>query len=322
MYYFCLQIKNGCVIIRSMTHKRELFKMEFLRTPDERFANLPDYDFEPHYAQINGARMHYIDTGIGDETLVMLHGEPSWSFLYRHMINDLKDSYRCIAPDLLGFGRSDKPTEISDHTFDFHYKALSDWLTQLDLKDITLIVQDWGGILGIPLAIAHEDRIKRIVIMNTGLATGDIDLGEGFLRWQAFARKVGMRLEAGSLIGRSAETTLSKDVIAAYDSPFPERSYRAGVAAMPLIVPSMPDMAGAAQHRAARERLKTWDKPALVLFSDKDPITSAAGPYFRKLIPTAQDNPEAIIEGAGHFLQEEAGAEIANHIRTFIERTS
>lgn len=296
--------------------------MEFLRTPDERFTDLPDYDFDPQYIEINGARMHYIDTLAGSETLLMLHGEPTWSFLYRHMVNDLKADYRCVAPDLFGFGRSDKPTEIADHTFNFHYESLQAFLDKLDLKDITIVVQDWGGILGIPLAIENEDRIKRLVIMNTGLATGDIDLGEGFLRWQAFAKKVGTRLEAGTLIARSSEKELSAEVIAAYDAPFPDRSYRAGVAAMPLIVPSTPDMQGADKHRAARERLKTWDKPALVLFSDKDPITSAAAPHFRKLIPTAQDNPPATIEGVGHFLQEEAGEDIAGHIRAFIERTS
>ncbi len=294
--------------------------MEFLRTADEQFENLPDYDFEPHYVEINGARMHYIDTESGSETLLMLHGEPSWSFLYRHMIHGLQDSYRCIAPDLFGFGRSDKPSEISDHTFDFHYDSLNAFIKALDLQDITIIVQDWGGILGIPLAIENEDRIKRMVIMNTGLATGDIDLGDGFKQWQAFAKKIGMRMESGTIVKQSAVREISDEVIAAYNAPFPERSLRAGPAAMPLIVPSTVDMPGAAKHRAARERLKTWEKPTLVLFSDKDPVTSAAGPFFRKLIPAAQQNPEAVIKDAGHFLQEEAGAEIADHIRAFIER--
>lgn len=294
--------------------------MEFLRTADEQFNNLPDYDFEAHYLEIDGARMHYIDTKTGSETLLMLHGEPSWSFLYRHMIHGLQDSYRCIAPDLFGFGRSDKPSEISDHTFDFHYNSLLAFVEALDLQDITIIVQDWGGILGIPLAIENEDRIKRIVIMNTGLATGDIDLGPGFLQWQAFAKKIGKRMESGTIIKQSAIREISDDVIAAYNAPFPERNLRAGPAAMPLIVPSTVDMPGADKHRAARTRLKTWDKPALVLFSDKDPVTSAAGPVLRRMIPTAQDNPDVVIENAGHFLQEEAGAEIADHIRNFIER--
>ncbi|MEO1287733.1 MAG: haloalkane dehalogenase, partial [Chloroflexota bacterium] len=231
--------------------------MEFLRTPDEQFDNLPDYDFAPNYLEVHNARMHYVDTVVGDETLLMLHGEPSWSFLYRHMIHALKDRYRCVAPDLLGFGRSDKPTQIEDHTFDFHYTSLEAFITQLDLRDITIIVQDWGGILGIPLAMEHEDRIKRIVIMNTGLATGDIDLGEGFKQWQNAARKIGMRLESGTVVQGGTVADLSKDVVDAYNAPFPERKYRAGVAAMPLIVPSELDMAGADKHRAARDRLKT-----------------------------------------------------------------
>ena len=296
--------------------------MEFLRTPDEQFENLPDYDFEPHYLEVDGARMHYIDTETGSETLLMLHGEPSWSFLYRHIIHGLQDSYRCIAPDLFGFGRSDKPAEIADHSFDFHYNSLLAFVKQMNLQDITIIVQDWGGLLGIPLAIEHEDRIKRMVIMNTGLATGDIDLGEGFKQWQAFAKKIGKRMEAGTIVKQASVRDIPDEVIAAYNAPFPERSYRAGPAAMPLIVPSTVDMPGADKHRKARERLATWEKPTLVLFSDKDPVTGGAAPLFRELIPSARRNPETMIKDAGHFLQEEAGAEIADHIRTFIERNN
>ena len=296
--------------------------MEFLRTPEERFENLPDYDFEPNYVEIAGARMHYVDTQSGDECLLMLHGEPSWAFLYRHMIHGLQGSYRCIAPDMLGFGRSDKPAEIEDHTFNFHYNNVVQFIESLDLQNITLIVQDWGGLLGLPFAVEHEDRIKRLIIMNTGLATGDIDLGKGFKRWQDFARRAGRTIESGFIVGMSSQAKLSDEVKAAYDAPFPDETYRAGVAAMPLIVPSTPDMAGAAKHRAARERFATWEKPTLVCFSDSDPITSRAAPFFRELIPAAKEQPETIIEGAGHFLQEEAGDKIAKHIRAFIGRTS
>lgn len=296
--------------------------MEFLRTPDEYFDNLPDYNFNPNYVDINGARMHYLDTQNGSETLLMLHGEPSWAFLYRHMIHGLQDRYRCIAPDMLGFGRSDKPSEIEDHTFDFHYHNLIQFVETLDLKNITLIVQDWGGLLGLPFAVEHEDHIKRLVIMNTGLATGDIDLGKGFKRWQDFARRAGRTIESSMIVGMSSQKKLSDEVKAAYDAPFPDESYRAGVAAMPLIVPSTPDMQGAAKHRAVRDRFATWQKPTLVSFSDSDPITSAAAPFFRKLIPAAQKQPETVIKGAGHFLQEEAGDEIAKYIGEFIERTS
>jgi haloalkane dehalogenase len=170
--------------------------------------------------------------------------------------------------------------------------------------------------------VEHENRIKRLVIMNTGLATGDVDLGKGFKRWQDFARKAGRTIESGFIVGMSSQKKLSDEVKAAYDAPFPDETYRAGVAAMPLIVPSTPDMPGAEQHRAARQRLATWDKPTLICFSDSDPITSAAAPFFRKLIPTAQEQPETVIKGAGHFLQEEAGDEIARYIGEFIAWTS
>ncbi|MEO0597908.1 MAG: haloalkane dehalogenase, partial [Chloroflexota bacterium] len=236
--------------------------MEFLRTPDEQFENLPDFDFAPNYIDIpsaENARMHYVDTQDGDELILMLHGEPSWSFLYRHMIHALKDDYRCIAPDLLGFGRSDKPTTIEDHTFEFHYQALVDFVEALDLTDITLIVQDWGGLLGLPFATEHDARIKRLVILNTGLTTGEIPMDEGFTRWQQFAAKVGMRMVPGQLIQQSTVSDLSEEVVAAYNAPFPDKSYRAGVAAMPLLVPSEPDMAGAARHRAARDMLAHYE---------------------------------------------------------------
>lgn len=296
--------------------------MEFLRTPDERFANLPDYDFEPHYITLdNGARMHTIDTQNGGETILMLHGEPSWAFLYRHIINGLKDSYRCIAPDMLGFGRSDKPTKIDDHSFNFHYDVLVEFITKMALKDITLVVQDWGGILGLPFAAERKDLIKRLVIMNTALTTGDLPMGDGFLQWQAFAKRKGRDLIPGTLIRGSSHNKISRDAVDAYNAPFPDASYRAGVAAMPLIVPSTPDMEGAKRHQLARQAYKTWDKPTLIMFSDQDPVTRGADRFLRKLIPTAKEQPSITIEGAGHFLQEEKGSEIADHIRAFIERT-
>lgn len=297
--------------------------MEFLRTPDDRFENLTNYDFEPFYIdQPNGGRMHTIDTGGDGETLVMLHGEPSWCYLYRHIIHALPDDYRCIAPDLMGFGRSDKPTKIEDHDYDFHYDALSHFVTTLDLRDITLVVQDWGGLLGLPLAVEHEERIKRLVIMNTGLGTGDINLGEGFKQWQNFAREKGLGVVAGLIVQGGTISKLSRDVVNAYDAPFPDESYRAGVAALPLMVQSTPNMLGAKRSRDARERFKTWQKPTLVMFSDGDPVTSGGDRFFRQLIPAAKQQPEITIEGAGHFLQEDKGADIAEQIQAFIERTT
>jgi haloalkane dehalogenase len=295
--------------------------MDFLRTPDERFANLPDYDFVPHYVEILGGRMQYVDTEAGTESLLMLHGEPSWSFLYRHVINALKADYRCIAPDMLGFGRSDKPSELSDHSFDFHYQALSNFVEALDLQNITLVVQDWGGLLGLPYAAHHPERIKRLVIMNTGLATGDIDLGEGFHRWREFVKRIGTSMEAGQVVALVMQEPMSEAVKAAYEAPFPDESYRAGIASMPLLVPINPEMGGAALSREAREIFKSWQKPTLVMFSDKDPVTAGGDRFFRKLIPSAKDQPEITIEGIGHFLQEEAGEEIAAHLRDFMRRT-
>lgn len=295
--------------------------MEFLRTPDEQFANLPEYDFSPHYVEsVEGARMHYVDEGSG-EVILCLHGEPSWAFLYRHITNELRGDYRLIAPDMLGFGRSDKPAEVEDHTFDLHYQALIGFVETLDLQGITLVVQDWGGLLGLPYAAHHAERIKRLVIMNTGLGTGDINLGEGFTRWQEFARQVGRELEPGQLVRMSSHQPISDEVAAAYDAPFPDASYRAGVAAMPLLVPSLPDMPGAEISRTARDIFQTWQKPTLVMFSDKDPVTAGGDRFFRKLIPGAQNQPEITIEGAGHFLQEEKGAEIAAHIRQLMQTT-
>jgi haloalkane dehalogenase len=297
--------------------------MEFLRTPEGQFVDLPNFPYQPHYTKVlnNQARMHYLDEGGGEETLLCLHGEPSWSFLYRHIIAELKDSYRIIAPDLIGFGRSDKPAEIDDHTYHLHHQALFDFINRLDLTSLTLVCQDWGGILGLALAMKQRQRFDRLVIMNTGLPTGDIEPGAGFKQWREFAKSTGRALEPGRLIQQSALTDLPDDVIAAYDAPFPDESYRAGVAALPLLVPQKPDDPGTADIRQARTRLRNWHRPALVMFSDSDPITAGGDRFFRNLIPSATDQPAITIEGAGHFLQEEKGKEIAAQIRAFIERT-
>lgn len=296
--------------------------MEFLRTPDTQFQNLPDFPYAPHYLDIMGGRLHYVDVGAGDETILCLHGEPSWSFLYRHMIDRLQTHYRVVAPDLFGFGRSDKPAAIEDHSYQFHYDSLVAFLEALDLTNITLICQDWGGILGLPIATNHHERFARLVIMNTGLPDGTISMSDGFMQWRAFAEKAGRDLEPGRLFRVSAQTNLSKDIIAAYNAPFPDATYRAGVAALPLLVPTKPEDPGADIIKNAKERLKHWQKPALVMFSDKDPVTAGGDRFFRKLIPTASEQPEIVIKDAGHFLQEEKGTEIAAHIHAFIQSTA
>jgi len=295
--------------------------MPIIRTPDERFSKLPDFPFAPHYIEVNGLRIHYVDEGKG-QTILCLHGEPSWSFLYRKMIAAMSRKHRIIAMDFVGFGRSDKFTEREAYTFKMHLDTLMGFIKAMDLKQITVVVQDWGGLIGLA-AVAHmPERFARLVIMNTGLPTGKGKPGEAFLAWRSYT-ETHPDLEVGQSIlnGMAHPEKLTREIVAAYEAPFPDVKYKAGAAVWPLLVPISPDDPASTEMRHAREVLSQWDKPTLVMFSDKDPITGGGDRFFRSLIPTAKDQPEIIIKDAGHFLQEEKGEEIAQHVLDFIKRT-
>lgn len=299
--------------------------MQILRTPDERFQDLPDFAFAPHYVEVTGMRMHYLDEGRGDPILC-LHGEPSWCYLYRKMLPTLAAGLRVVAPDLIGFGRSDKPTQKSDYTYAMHRDALSAFILTLDLQRITLVCQDWGGLLGLPLAVEMPERFARLVIMNTGLPTGDAPQGQAsqannaaFMAWRNFAAS-SKDMDVGRVVQGAVKSKLSDAVVAAYNAPFPDFSYKAGAHQFPLLVPVSPDAEAAPVMRRTREALKAWTKPALVMFSDSDPITAGGDRFFRQLIPSAKNEPEIVIQNAGHFLQEDKGEEIALHVSEFLKR--
>jgi haloalkane dehalogenase len=289
--------------------------VEVYRTPDERFSDLPDYEFEPHYADVDGLRLHYLDEGEGDP-IVCFHGEPTWSFLYRKMIPPLAaGGHRVIAPDYAGFGRSDKPTDRSWYTYDRHVELMTALLEQLEVEDATVVVQDWGGPIGLRWATENPKRAHRLVIMNTGLFTGQVN--EAFMAWRNFAER-NPDLPVGFVIQGATATDVPQEVIDAYEAPWPTAESKAGAAQFPLIVPIEETAPGAAEMGAARERLQEWEQPALVCFSDSDPIfTPKAGQRFVDLIPGARDL--VVIEGAGHFLQEDKGEQIAGEINSFLE---
>lgn len=294
--------------------------MPVVRTPDERFSRLPDFSFAPHYIEVNGLRIHYVNEGKG-EIVLCLHGEPSWSFLYRKMITAMSKKHRVITMDFVGFGRSDKFTEREAYTFNMHLDTLMGFIKTMDLEQITVVVQDWGGLIGLA-AVAHmPERFARLVIMNTFLPTGRGKPSEAFLAWRTYA-ETHPDLQVGrSILGGMAHPeNITKEIVAAYEAPFPDVTYKAGAAMWPLLVPISPDNPASAEMQHAREVLSKWDKPALIMFSDKDPITSGGDKFFRSLIPTAKDQPEIVIKDAGHFLQEEKGEEISQHILDFMKR--
>lgn len=301
--------------------------MEFLRTPDSRFANLPGYAFSPHYLMVDDGeggqlRVHYLDEGpAAADPLLLMHGEPSWSYLYRKMIPILVAAgHRVIAPDLIGFGRSDKPTRREDYSYQRHVGWMQSVLDQLQLERITLVCQDWGGLLGLRLVAAHPERFARVVAANTMLPTGDHNPGEAFKNWQKFSQEVPV-FPAGGVIKGGTTSPLPQAVIDAYDAPYPDERYKEGARQFPLLVPTTPDNPASAANRTAWQVLGQWQKPFLTAFSDSDPVTAGGDKVMQKLIPGTRGQAHTTIVGAGHFLQEDQGEQLAETVLRFIAAT-
>lgn len=287
---------------------------EIFRTPDERFAGLPGYDFAPHWHDAAGLRMHYVDEGAGDP-VVLFHGEPTWAYLYRKMIPLLvAGGRRAVCPDLPGFGRSDKPTDPRWYSYERHADHAAGLLAPLGLRGATVVVQDWGGPIGLRWAVENTDRVARLVILNTGLFTGRVS--KGFMAWREFAER-NPDLPVGFVVQSATTSDLPGDVLSAYEAPFPNAASKAGAARFPLIVPTSEEAEGAAEMRAVSDELSRWEKPALVAFSDSDPVFPypRSGQVFCDLIPGAGE--QVRIEGAAHFLQEDRGERIAEEILRF-----
>ena len=291
---------------------------EIFRTPDERFEGLPGYDFAPHYAEIDGLRLHYVDEGAREGTpIVCFHGEPTWAYLYRKMLPPLVAAgHRVICPDYAGFGRSDKPTDRGWYSYDGHVELMTALLDRLELRGATVVVQDWGGPIGLRWAVEQEERVERLVVLNTGIFTGRVS--KGFLAWRDFAQK-NPDLPVGFVLQGATKSELAPEVVAAYEAPFPSPESKAGAAQFPLLVPTEEDGPGASQMRAVADALSRWQKPALVAFSDSDPVFPhpKSGQVFCDRIPGAR--PQVTIAGAAHFLQEDEGEQITDEMLAFFQ---
>lgn len=299
--------------------------MKVLRTPDERFTGLPDFPFAPHYTTVRDAsgvdlRIACVDEGPRDAAPVLLmHGEPSWSYLYRGIIPRLSDKHRVVAPDLVGFGRSDKPADKADYSYEKHVAWMSAWLLAMDLKDITLFCQDWGGLIGLRLVAAFPERFARVVVANTGLPTGT-GMTEAFKTWLQMSQTIPV-FPAGMIVNMGTLRELNPEEIAAYDAPYPDESYKACARVFPTFVPVTPEHPSVAENIAAWKVLETFDKPWLTAFSDGDPVSRGGDRPFQERVPGAKGQKHTIIEGGGHFLQEDRPAEIAALIDSFISET-
>ena len=286
-----------------------------LTTPIDRFSNLPGYDYEPRFKRVGDRlRMHYIDNEVDGPCILMLHGEPSWSYLYRKMIRVFQEEgWRTIAPDLIGFGKSDKPRNKSEYTYAQHDGWLNQWFQQVDVDQTYLFVQDWGGLLGLRLAVRHKEKIKGLIISNTFLPAGHGGPNEAFIQWRDFSQNI-PEFPVGKILDRATVSKLSPEVIAAYDAPFPDESFKAGVRQFPILVPFDKEDPECIKNKEVWMELMNWDIPTLTLFSDSDPIMSGLEKIFIEKIPGCQNQPHEIIKDAGHFLQEDKGEEIAEKI--------
>jgi haloalkane dehalogenase len=299
--------------------------MDILRTPDERFAHLSGFPYTPRYQEVRfgeaRVRVAFVDEGPRDgEPVLMLHGEPSWSYLYRKLIPVVTAAgLRAIAPDLVGFGRSDKPAERSAYSYRAHIDSMAAFVAALGLERITLVAQDWGGLIGLRLVADAPERFARIVVANTALPTGDPPLGDAFFAWRAFSQQV-PQMPIGKIIGSGCVRPLADEVIAAYDAPFPDERYKAGARQFPMLVPASVDDPEAGENRRAWEALGRLDKPLLTAFSDGDPITRGAERQFQKL-PGASGQAHTTIVGAGHFLQEDQGERLGEVVVAFVRAT-
>lgn len=295
---------------------------KILRTPEERFAHLSDFPYAPHYTEVGGLRIACIDEGPRAAPVVLLmHGEPSWSYLYRKMIPVLLEAgYRVVAPDLVGFGRSDKPAGKADYSYLHHVQWMTAWLAAVDLRQVTLFCQDWGSLIGLRMVVEAPDRFDRIVLANGGLPTGTTETPKAFKIWRAFA-SYSPWFPIGRIVSSGCAQGLTPQQVAAYDAPFPSQRYKVAARLFPGFVPTTPDDPERHNNERAWEFFKRWDKPFLTLFSSRDPITRGGHKVWQQCVPGAQGQPHAITRGAGHFLQEDKGAEVAQAIASFIKAT-
>jgi haloalkane dehalogenase len=294
-------------------------KSIMIRTPDSRFERIKDFPYRANYLDTENGRVHYIDEGKG-EVILALHGEPTWAYLYRKLIPELSLNNRFIAMDFIGFGRSDKLRKIKDYSYEMHLDTLAAFVEKLGIERINLVVQDWGGFIGLGFLGQRPELFKSIVIMNTFLPIGDRPMNKAFRIWKRYAR-FHPTLPIGSIVkwGCYRKGNFTKEINYAYNAPFPSRKYKAGPRSFPQLVPQKPDDPGVNYMKKAREVLSQWNKPCLVLFSDKDPIMTPARKFFMNLVPTAKDQQEIWIRKASHFLQEDAGEEIAGYINQFLK---